>query len=59
MFRAIFMTFFGSSRVGARAAHHIHEPPLSMSVVLAVLAFGSVVAGFIGLPQFVARVRSA
>ncbi len=52
MFRAIFMTFFGSSRVGAEAAHHIHEPPLAMSSVLAVLAFGSVVAGFIGLPQF-------
>ena len=52
MFRAIFMTFLGSSRVGAEAAHHIHEPPATMSVVLAVLAFGSVVAGFIGLPQF-------
>ena len=52
MFRAIFMTFFGTSRVSAQAQHHIHEPPLSMSSVLAVLALGSVVAGFIGLPQF-------
>jgi NADH-quinone oxidoreductase subunit L len=52
MFRAIFMTFFGASRVSAELEHHIHEPPQSMSIVLAVLAFGSVVAGFIGLPQF-------
>lgn len=52
MFRAIFLTFFGASRVPATAAHHIHEPPPSMSVVLALLAFGSVVVGFIGLPQF-------
>jgi NADH-quinone oxidoreductase subunit L len=52
MFRAIFMTFFGNTRVSAELQHHIHEPPLSMSAVLAVLAFGSVVAGFIGLPQF-------
>ncbi len=52
MFRAIFMTFLGTSRVDAAQAHHIHEPPASMSVVLALLALGSVVAGFIGLPQF-------
>ena len=52
MFRLIFMTFFGSSRVSAQLQHHIHEPPASMSVVLAILALGSVVTGFIGLPQF-------
>ena len=51
MFRAVFMTFFGASRVDHEVAHHIHEPPATMSVVLAILAFGSVVAGFIGLPQ--------
>jgi NADH-quinone oxidoreductase subunit L len=51
MFRAVFMTFFGASRVDEKLAHHLHEPPASMSVVLAILAFGSVVAGFIGLPQ--------
>ena len=50
MFRAVFMTFFGASRVDARVAHHVHEPPPTMSVVLALLALGSVVAGFIGLP---------
>jgi NADH-quinone oxidoreductase subunit L len=50
MFRAVFMTFFGASRVAAPVARHLHEPPPSMSIVLAVLAFGSLVAGFIGLP---------
>jgi NADH-quinone oxidoreductase subunit L len=50
MFRAVFMTFFGTSRVDARAAPQLHEPPASMSVVLALLALGSVVAGWIGMP---------
>jgi NADH-quinone oxidoreductase subunit L len=51
MFRAVFMTFFGPSRVDEQLVTHLHEPPASMSIVLAVLALGSVVAGFIGLPQ--------
>jgi NADH-quinone oxidoreductase subunit L len=51
MFRAIFMTFFGASRVAPGVAAHVHEPPLSMSSVLAILAAGSVVAGLIGLPE--------
>jgi NADH-quinone oxidoreductase subunit L len=51
MFRALFMTFFGASRVDAHAAKHLHEPPPTMSVVLALLAAGSVAAGWIGLPQ--------
>ena len=50
MFRAIFLTFFGASRVRRHGDPHVHEPPLSMSSVLAVLAVGSLVAGFIGLP---------
>jgi NADH-quinone oxidoreductase subunit L len=52
MFRAIFMTFFGASRVAPDLVHHIHEPPRTMSVVLAILAGGSALVGFIGLPQF-------
>jgi NADH-quinone oxidoreductase subunit L len=50
MFRAVFMTFLGTSRVDARVAHHIHEAPPTMSIVLALLAAGSVAAGYIGLP---------
>jgi NADH-quinone oxidoreductase subunit L len=51
MFRAIFMTFFGTSHVSAEAQHHLHEPPWTMSVVLALLALGSTLVGLIGLPQ--------
>ena len=50
MFRAIFMTFFGESNVPAHASHGIHEPPPSMSIVLAILAFCSIVVGLIGMP---------
>src|SRR5262249_35213832 len=50
IFRAIYLTFFGASRVPERLRDGIHEPPPSMSVVLAVLALGSLVVGFIGLP---------
>ncbi len=48
MFRAIFMTFFGRDNVAR--AQDIHPPSFSMSSVLAVLALGSLVVGFIGLP---------
>lgn len=50
MFRLVFITFYGTSRVEATAAAHIHEPPASMAVVLGLLAAGSVGVGFIGLP---------
>ncbi len=45
MFRLLYMTFFGESRVEAEAAHHLHESPWSMVGPLAVLAFFSAVAG--------------
>ena len=50
MFRAIYLTFFGTSRVPERLQAGVHEPPPSMAFVLAVLAVGSLVAGFIGMP---------
>jgi NADH-quinone oxidoreductase subunit L len=52
MFRAIFLTFFGPCHVPEKAREGIHEPPPSMSIVLALLAFGSLAAGLIGLPGF-------
>ena len=52
MFRAIYLTFFGTSRVAERLRAGVHEPPPSMSIVLAVLAIGALVAGFIGMPGF-------
>lgn len=51
MFRLIFITFFGECRVGHEAQHHIHEPPSTMALPLVLLAAGSVLVGFIGLPQ--------
>jgi NADH-quinone oxidoreductase subunit L len=50
MFRLLFMTFFGQSRVDHHVAHHIHESPRSMTTPLIVLAIGSVLAGYVGIP---------
>jgi NADH-quinone oxidoreductase subunit L len=50
MFRVVFMTFHGSSRVDSRVAHHLHESPGMMTVPLMILAVLSVVGGFIGFP---------
>jgi len=51
MFRALFMTFFGQSRVDEHAAHHLHESPKIMTVPLMVLAVLSVIGGYIGIPH--------
>jgi NADH-quinone oxidoreductase subunit L len=52
MFRLLFMTFFGESRVDHHTAQHIHESPRSMTIPLILLAIGSVVAGYIGFPAW-------
>jgi NADH-quinone oxidoreductase subunit L len=51
MFRAIHLTFFGASRVPAALQAGVHEPPPSMSIVLGILAAGSLAVGFLGLPR--------
>src|SRR5438128_8405789 len=43
MFRLLFMTFFGESRVDHHTEQHIHESPRSMTVPLIILAIGSIV----------------
>ena len=50
MFRLLFMTFYGESRVDHHVEHHIHESPKSMTIPLMVLAAGSVVSGYLGIP---------
>ena len=50
MFRLLFQTFFGLSRVSHHAEHHIHESPRSMTLPLAILAFFSIVGGWVALP---------
>ena len=50
MFRQVFMTFYGDSRVPQEVEHHIHESPETMLTPLRALAFLSIVGGFIGWP---------
>jgi NADH-quinone oxidoreductase subunit L len=50
MFRAVFMTFHGKSRVDHGVAHHLHESPGIMTVPLMILAVLSLIGGFIGFP---------
>ena len=50
MFRLYHMTFSGGFRGSPEQEHHLHESPSSMTVPLMVLAAGSVVAGFLGVP---------
>jgi NADH-quinone oxidoreductase subunit L len=64
MSRMMFMTFFGEYRgelektdahAGGHAEHHggIHESPWSMLGPLFLLAFGSIVVGFVHVPEIV------
>jgi NADH-quinone oxidoreductase subunit L len=51
MFRLLFLTFFGEFRGNDIQKNHVHESPKSMTIPLVILAFLSVVAGFIGFPH--------
>ena len=66
MFRLFFLTFHGSERFAAAGAHAghghdaghghghhgaPHDAPPSMAIPLVVLAIGSVLAGFVGVPH--------
>ena len=51
MFRMLFMTFFGESRVDPHV--HVHESPKVMTIPLIILAIGSITAGWIGLPAWI------
>jgi NADH-quinone oxidoreductase subunit L len=57
MFRLVFLTFHGERRHEAPAEHghdagsHLHDAPPAMALVLIVLAIGSVLAGYIGIPH--------
>ena len=50
MFRLYHMTFSGTFRGTREQEHHVHESPTSMVLPLQVLAVGSIVAGFLGVP---------
>ncbi|MEP7260968.1 MAG: NADH-quinone oxidoreductase subunit L [Usitatibacter sp.] len=55
MFRLLWLTFFGASRMTKEAEHHVHESPPSMTGVLVVLAGLSTVGGFLSIPHFLER----
>ncbi len=50
MWRLVFLTFFGASRVDHAVAHHVHESPPVMTVPLWALAVLAAVGGVWGLP---------
>lgn len=50
MFRAVFLTFHGQSRVAPELRHHLHESPGIMTWPLIILAILSTIGGFIGFP---------
>ena len=50
IFRLVFMAFYGGDRMAVETKAHIHESPSIMTVPLAVLAFFTVAAGYVGLP---------
>jgi NADH-quinone oxidoreductase subunit L len=50
MFRLYWMTFGGRFRGTDEQEQHLHESPSSMVVPLQVLAVGSIVVGFLGVP---------
>jgi NADH-quinone oxidoreductase subunit L len=51
MWRLMVLTFYGESRVEPHAAAHVHESPKVMTIPLMVLAAGSALAGWIGVPK--------
>jgi len=51
MFRLVFLTFFGESRVKPEALSHLHESPKVITIPLIILAVFSVIGGYIGIPK--------
>jgi NADH-quinone oxidoreductase subunit L len=50
MSRLVFITFFGKNRTPSPAGEKIHESPLIMTIPLIILALGSLLVGFFGVP---------
>lgn len=50
MFRLIFLTFHGTSRMEHGAHHHVHEAPPTMRIPLIILAVLSLVGGWVQIP---------
>ena len=52
MFRLVYLTFWSPSRITSHEVeHHIHESPKSMTVPLVILAFFSIVGGYLNVSE--------
>jgi len=51
MFRLIFMTFYGASRMAPEVEHHAHESSRVMTIPLIILAILAIAGGYVGLPK--------
>jgi NADH-quinone oxidoreductase subunit L len=51
-FRLVILTFFGKPRYTDEDVHHVHESPPSMLIPLVILAVFSLLAGYVGVPEF-------
>ncbi|MCA2962048.1 MAG: NADH-quinone oxidoreductase subunit L [Silvanigrellales bacterium] len=51
MVRLTVLTFFGTSRVDAHTAEHLHENPLAMTAPLMILAVLATVGGYVSVPH--------
>jgi NADH-quinone oxidoreductase subunit L len=50
MFRLIYLTFYGTSRMDHHTEEHVHESPMVMVGPLMVLGVLSILGGFLGFP---------
>jgi NADH-quinone oxidoreductase subunit L len=55
MWRLYFLVFTGSFRGTAEQKHHLHESPSEMTIPLCILALGSILVGFLGVPGVMAH----
>ncbi len=53
MARLMILTFFGAERFDEQTTRQIHESPKSMTIPLIILAGGSALVGFLGLPAWI------
>ncbi len=59
MFRWYYLVFAGEERLERAVSDKVHESPSVMTVPLVILAVGSVLVGYLGLPAFLADNRIA
>jgi NADH-quinone oxidoreductase subunit L len=51
-FRLVFVTFWGTSHVDPHHVEHLHEPSQTVTAPLIILAFFSILTGYLGIPSF-------